>query len=876
MSNTKERKFGVLGILVRHIMLLALILSGITLIPHSSHSQITINEVMINAGACDGSCVPNTGEWTELYNNSSTPLNIGCYVLTDGDWSATIPAGTTIPPFGFFVIGSVNSAAAIDLDIGTCNCTSTSTSGDGNAGVFTNGNEQLVITDNSGNILDGIYWGGGQFSQAPSITTDAFTGCPSVTVNLNINNPNITSLSGSGADETVVALDCDGTGNWNTGVLPSTPNASNAVPIVFTANPTISPQTCSNLGSITLNPNGGVGPYTYQWQGSLSGNTTNFVDNLTAGNYSVLITDQGQCAPPQIFNITVTSSTTSTLTVSASTLNICLGQSTTLNADGGANYTWSPSTTIDNAVGSSVMATPLTTTTYSVQSTNNGCNETQNITIQVTSPPIINWTDNLPICEGSDLNLSVDNIPSATYNWSGPNGFFSNVYNPSISNVDASQNGNYQVIVTLNGCSSNDTHNIQFDTPVPTIIDPVGPFCIIDTPVDLNANNEPGEWTGPGITNGSQGMFNPAVANIGGNMITFDSDDYCTLPTTLLIDVVSTADASITPISALCANDNDITLSVIQAGGTWSGNAVNNLGVISPAALGVGSYSAIYSIDGACGDIDSISVVISDNPSPNISAIYEEGCSPISNNFLNSNAEPGENCTWSVDGIPVNSNCNGFNYTFSASGCHDVAIQVVNPAGCFTDQILSDIVCIDNDPMAMFEWSPLTPSLSNNIVHFHNLSMGNTYNYWDINGETSQNLDAVYEMPSTVSDYFTACLKVEGLHGCVDSTCYSIAVENEILIFVPNSFTPNEDEINNGFGPSIYGIDYADLNYKLSIFSRDGDRVYYSEDPLQKWDGDIHQGEYYGMSTLYEWVLEVAPKWEAEPQTYKGFILLLR
>ena len=110
----------------------------------------------------------------------------------------------------------------------------------------------------------------------------------------------------------------------------------------------------------------------------------------------------------------------------------------------------------------------------------------------------------------------------------------------------------------------------------------------------------------------------------------------------------------------------------------------------------------------------------------------------------------------------------------------------------------------------------------------------------------------------------------------MDSTCYSIAVENEILIFVPNSFTPNEDEINNGFGPSIYGIDYADLNYKLSIFSRDGDRVYYSEDPLQKWDGDIHQGEYYGMSTLYEWVLEVAPKWEAEPQTYKGFILLLR
>ena len=43
---------------------------------------IYINEILINGpGSCDGSCNPNTEEWTELYNDCSTPVNIGCYVL---------------------------------------------------------------------------------------------------------------------------------------------------------------------------------------------------------------------------------------------------------------------------------------------------------------------------------------------------------------------------------------------------------------------------------------------------------------------------------------------------------------------------------------------------------------------------------------------------------------------------------------------------------------------------------------------------------------------------------------------------------------------------------------------------------------------------
>ena len=131
---------------------------------------VVINEIMVNpAGGCDDSCMPSTEEWLELYNTCPDAVDLSCFVLTDGDFSVTFPSGTIIGGFGYFVIGSVNSLVPIDLDIATCGCTS----GAGTViGVYTNSNEQVVLTDPTGVYQDAIYWGTGQFAQTPSFTTN--------------------------------------------------------------------------------------------------------------------------------------------------------------------------------------------------------------------------------------------------------------------------------------------------------------------------------------------------------------------------------------------------------------------------------------------------------------------------------------------------------------------------------------------------------------------------------------------------------------------------------------------------------------------------------------------------------------------------------
>jgi gliding motility-associated-like protein len=57
-------------------------------------------------------------------------------------------------------------------------------------------------------------------------------------------------------------------------------------------------------------------------------------------------------------------------------------------------------------------------------------------------------------CEGGTINLFADSLLAATYRWTGPNGFTSNLQNPAITNATIQAAGKYEVTVTVPGCGS--------------------------------------------------------------------------------------------------------------------------------------------------------------------------------------------------------------------------------------------------------------------------------------------------------------------------------------------------------------------------------------------------------------------------------------
>ena len=227
--NNKGRSYYICNMKV-YFLLAALFVSSFS----SMGQCVVINEVMVNAaGACDGSCTPNTGEWIELYNNCPFTWNIECYILTDGDFSITLPAGTTIPGNGFIVIGSSNSGVAVDVNIGTCGCT---TGPNAQVGILTNSAEQLILYDNLGTIIDGIVWGGGQWNQQTSFTTNSFGICPMFTVPvLSVFTQIQTVPAQANNDGLTVFRSCDGVNPWVSGTLLPSPGASNNSDVPVTA-----------------------------------------------------------------------------------------------------------------------------------------------------------------------------------------------------------------------------------------------------------------------------------------------------------------------------------------------------------------------------------------------------------------------------------------------------------------------------------------------------------------------------------------------------------------------------------------------------------------------------------------------------------------
>ena len=68
------------------------------------------------------------------------------------------------------------------------------------------------------------------------------------------------------------------------------------------------------------------------------------------------------------------------------------------------------------------------------------------------SAPVVG--NNGPVCVNTTLNLTASNINGATYSWTGPNGFTSNLQNPIINNVSLNDSGTYSVTATLSGCTT--------------------------------------------------------------------------------------------------------------------------------------------------------------------------------------------------------------------------------------------------------------------------------------------------------------------------------------------------------------------------------------------------------------------------------------
>lgn len=255
---------------------------------------------------------------------------------------------------------------------------------------------------------------------------------------------------------------------------------------------------------------------------------------------------------------------------------------------------------------------------------------------------------------------------------------------------------------------------------------------------------------------------------------------------------------------------------------------------------GTGSYTTTLIVSTSDGCIDSVSKTIWINPLPNVDFLGDtlDGCAPVCPSFTDqSTITTGSIATYQWD-FGDNSTATGA----SASHCYenkilsplsfDVTLTATSDSGCVSSETKTGYIKVYPYPIASFTTDYDVVKLLNPIFEYRDQSKGASSRFWDF-GDGSTNMSD----PAPTHQYkdtgkYVNWLYVENQWGCRDSTFKVLEVQPEFFIYIPNSFTPGSDGINDKWYPVAYGAE----ELKVFIYDRWGE-VIWTGDLGDKWDG---------------------------------------
>ncbi|MCL4106323.1 UNVERIFIED_CONTAM: hypothetical protein GTU68_003484 [Idotea baltica] len=201
----------------------------------------------------------------------------------------------------------------------------------------------------------------------------------------------------------------------------------------------------------TLTASGGTG---YSWS---TGDSTAVINVGASGTYSVTVTDANGCTDVTSQAIVVNPLPAISIT-NTNGLDLCDGESTDLNASGGASYAWNTGPT---TAGITVAASGI----YSVTGTDlNGCTAIASATVNVFPNPTADFTASP---NGAVVTFTDQSSGGSSYNWDFGDGNGSTQQNPVHVYANA---GNYMVtLITTNANGCSDTISYTFDITVVSI-----------------------------------------------------------------------------------------------------------------------------------------------------------------------------------------------------------------------------------------------------------------------------------------------------------------------------------------------------------------------------------------------------------------------
>ncbi len=642
-------------------------------------------------------------------------------------------------------------------------------------------------------------------------------------------------------------------------------------------------------GSLTAVPGGGTPGYTYSWTNSAStvvGNTA-VVAGLSAGAYTVTITDANGCVQTASATITQLAQVTATIDLPSLTSVSCNGGnngSATVNPGGGTgtySYVWT--NTASAVVGNGATASNLPIDTYTVTVTDgNGCVQTATAVITQPTPLVapINGQTDVSCNGGSDGTASVNpNGGTGLYNYVWTSVSSGNVVGTNINAIGLAAD-NYTVLVTdANGCTALQNVTVNQPTQVTVSVSPDSTICNgQSTSISAIGNGgTPGyiySWSNS-VNGASQVVTPPTGANVY-SVIATDLNGCQSLSSSLTVTVNPVLNVSALGTPSICIGST-ASISSLAGGGnggpyTYSWNNGSILGQNATVAPDHDSTFTVELNDGCSPPVQaSVTIIVNALPVADFLPLTASGCPPFNVAFTDGSITPsGSQFDWNF-GDGFSSPSQNPSHVYSQTGIYNVSLIVRTPQGCADTLQQPNVVTVLEVPAAMFAMSDEQISMYNAVVSFTDLSSGaisQSWNFGDGIG-TSDSLNPVYQY--TAAGTYTIQLLVENSAGCFDSTQSVIQVNNEITLYAPTGFTPNGDGVNDYF--QAYGIGITD--YSIWVYDRWGSLAFHSNNKNVAWNGKTNNSGELCPSDVYVYKIQYTDV-DGKAHDYVGHVTITR
>ncbi|HNW97406.1 MAG TPA: gliding motility-associated C-terminal domain-containing protein [Bacteroidales bacterium] len=647
------------------------------------------------------------------------------------------------------------------------------------------------------------------------------------------------------------------------------------------------PISCNNAndGAVSVNASGAP-PYQYLWS---TQETTREIQNLSDNTaYSVTVTDNNGCVTVDSISLLEPKP----LFINLTTTNVsCYGgnNGTALAIVSGGifpyQYSWLPSGTAGNI--NSVTTLTEGTYTFTVLDAN-GCSK--DTTFTISQPPLLTYSytsDSVNCHSGSDgsiiLNVS-GGVPAYIYNW-----------NPSVSSDSSALNiqaGTYSVTISdQNSCSASTSINIG--EPPALILSNSGDVTICNsqsTTISANASGGTGSYIftwDNGLGTGSSFNVNPTSTTT--YTVSVTDENGCTVPSQTLTVYVSppiyvtvTAD----PSSFCYGESTQLTASATGGNGSYVYYWNNGIGIststitISPTT----STTYVVTVTDGCNSpqgVDSILITVYPLPQILFAGDTIKGCVPLTVNFSDSSSPAISSWLWNFgdfqSGINNHSALQSPSHTFSLPGKYSITLYATTTHGCTDSATYQEYIEVYPIPEANFYYDPEVISILNSTVTFTDISTDAAYWNWNFDDEIS--LSENFSDIQSPTHYFNnsgsydVVLTVISQFGCIDSISKTIIVNPEFTFFVPNTFTPNGDGVNDYFYPVGEGFDLN--NYEMDIYDRWGEIVFKTNNYYEYWDGKKMGKSDVAPQGVYSWIVELKD-FSGKRHLYTGKVNLMK